>query len=73
MIIFEGNTDYIGILKYLEKNQSISYSRPEKEEISAEKKEQMLSLREEGHNVIEEMKKIGKQAENLYALNECLP
>lgn len=73
MIIFEDNIDYIGILKYLEKNQSISYSKPEKEGISAEKKEQMLNLKEEGHNVIEEMKKIGKQAENLYDLSECLP
>lgn len=71
MIIPKANIDYIGILKYLEENQSIPYSNPEK--LFGEDKEKMLTIRKKGQHVIEEMKKIAEQAKNLYGLDKCLP
>lgn len=65
------NIDYLGILDYLKNNRELPYADPEKTGLTEEQKNQYLTVKKNGQNIVAELKKIFELCSKKYGLTKC--
>lgn len=65
------NIDYRRILEYLKYNRELPYADPEKPGLTEEQKQQYLTVKKNGQNIVAELKKIYELCRGKYRLTRC--
>lgn len=67
------NIDYLSLLEYLENNRGIPYSNPEAPGLDQNEKDRLLTVKAQGQNAVNEMKKMVKLCKKKFGLDKCEP